>query len=160
MCGDGGGKNAAERVPATFNLIYIRPMAVISLFIQLRRRTLQRLLYICIYIYIDACALLYLYSSREDSFSDGRYFLEGAFGENLGLWADLRYFGDGRPYLKSKIFPIAVGVKAIFFFSSPSNLEVLQERWVRGAKDSRQTLQIILGGNLGEKGYSRMERKC
>lgn len=46
---------------------------------------LSNVLYV--YIYICACALLYLYSSQEDSFSDGRCFLE-VFGGNLGLWAD------------------------------------------------------------------------
>lgn len=59
------GDKPGKRMPATFNLIYINPMAVISLFMQLRRRSIERLL--C--IYICACALVYLYSSRGDSFS-------------------------------------------------------------------------------------------
>lgn len=62
MHGDRGGKNAGERVPVSFNLIYIHPVVVISLFIHSCQDVLSNV-FIHIYIYICACALLYLYSS-------------------------------------------------------------------------------------------------
>lgn len=58
------GDKPGKMMSATFNLIYINPMAVISLFMQLRRCSSERLP--C--IYICACALVYLYSSRGDLF--------------------------------------------------------------------------------------------